>query len=106
MNWTAIGSPDELKFDPGVPVRIGKRWIAVFRQGTGDLVEYFAIDNACPHASAPLCDGTQMHGKIVCSLHLWEFDLRTGACDVAGDWSVATYPVRERDGQLEVGTPD
>ena len=47
-----------------------------------------------------------MHGKIVCSLHLWEFDLRTGACDVAGDWSVATYPVRERDGQLEVGTPD
>lgn len=106
MNWTPIGPPDQLKFAPGVPVRVGARWIAVFRRGTGDGVEYFAIDNACPHASAPLCDGTQMDDKVVCSLHLWEFDLRTGACDVAGDWAVKTYPVREHLGQLEVGTED
>ena len=41
-----------------------------------------SIDNACPHASAPLCDGTVMDGKVICHLHLWEFDVKTGVCDV------------------------
>ncbi|MGE3173590.1 MAG: Rieske (2Fe-2S) protein [Planctomycetota bacterium] len=100
--WVAIGRPDELQFTPGAAVRIGDHWIAVFPlQGEPDR-QWVAIDNACPHAGAPLCDGAVLDGKVVCSLHLWEFDLRTGACDIGADWNVRTWPVRLRDGVLEV----
>lgn len=103
--WTPVGRPEDLRFDPGAPVKLDGHWLAIFRVGDGANASYRAIDNACPHASAPLCDGTQMGSKVVCSLHLWEFDLETGACDVGADWSVATHPCRLRDGLLEVGLP-
>ena len=86
--WVDVGALDEMEFDPGHPVRVEGRWLAVFPSGGG----YRVIDNACPHASAPLCDGTLLNGKVVCHLHLWEFDLETGACDAgaAGAGSIAT----------------
>ncbi len=98
MTWYPIGRPDDLAFEPGAAVRVADRWLAIFRLD-GD---YLAIDNACPHASAPLCDGTVLDGKVVCALHLWEFDLRTGACDVGAQWNVRTYPVRRCGDGLEV----
>lgn len=102
MTWHPIGRPESLRFDPGVAVRAGNRRVAVFPLDGG----YAAIDNACPHASAPLCDGSLLGDKVVCMLHLWEFHLRTGACDVGPQWNVATYPVRVRDGVLEVEVVD
>lgn len=100
--WVDVGPITELNFDPGAPVRVDGHWLAVFELDGG----YYAIDNACPHASAPLCDGTLMHGKIVCHLHLWEFDVRTGACDVGEQWNVRTYRTRVDDGRLAIELPD
>ena len=80
------------------PVQVHDHWIAIFLVGSA----WRAIDNACPHASAPLCDGTVLGGKVVCYLHCWEFDLVTGACDVGEPWNVRTWPVREVDGRLEI----
>lgn len=96
--WIDVGALADLKFTPGAPVRVGDRVVAIFR--TGDTLR--AIDNACPHASAPLCDGTVLDGKVVCFLHHWEFDLATGACDVGAQWNVRTYPVRVADGRVFV----
>ena len=45
-------------------VQIDGQWIAVFRLGQ----DYCAIDNNCPHASAPLCDGTVQDGPGVASV--------------------------------------
>jgi len=101
VSWVDIGAIAELKFGPGAPVKVGNHWIAVFRvEGV-----FRAIDNNCPHASAPLCDGTMFDGKVACYLHCWEFDLVTGACDVGAQWNVKTYPVREIDGRLQVEWP-
>lgn len=102
MSWVDVGAVAELKFAPGCPVRLGDHWLAIFRVDD----EWRAIDNNCPHASAPLCDGTVLDGKVVCYLHCWEFDLRTGACDVGPEWNVKTYPVREVDGRLQIDWPD
>ncbi|HEX5054422.1 MAG TPA: Rieske 2Fe-2S domain-containing protein [Planctomycetota bacterium] len=99
--WVDVGATAELKFEPGAPVQIDGHWIAVFRVDG----QWCAIDNNCPHASAPLCDGTVIDGKVVCYLHCWEFDLRTGACDVGAQWNVRTYPVRELEGHLLVQWP-
>jgi nitrite reductase/ring-hydroxylating ferredoxin subunit len=101
LQWHDIGRPEDLSFSPGAPVRIGDRWLAVFPLGDG----FTAIDNACPHAGAPLCDGSVVKGRIVCFLHCWSFDLLTGVCDVGEDWNVAVYPVRLAEGRLEIGLP-
>jgi nitrite reductase/ring-hydroxylating ferredoxin subunit len=52
-----------------------------------------------------LCDGRIVGERIVCFLHLWSFDLRTGLCDVGPDWNVGAYPVRVVEGRLQVGLP-
>jgi NAD(P)H-dependent nitrite reductase small subunit len=100
--WVDVGALAELKFAPGAPVQVDGEWLALFRLGD-DVV---AIDNACPHAGAPLCDGTVQDGKVVCYLHCWEFDLRTGACDVGSEWNVRTYATRIADGRVYVERPD
>ena len=56
--WVVAGKTDEMRFEPGAAVRIEDHWVGIFRLGT----DYFAIDNACPHAGAPLCDGTGVVG--------------------------------------------
>ena len=98
MRWVDVGNPDELKFTPGAAVRVGDHWLAIFKQD-GD---YLAIDNACPHAGAPLCDGSVQNGKVICYLHMWEFDLRTGESELGEPWNVRSYPVRLHEGRLQV----
>lgn len=100
-SWVDVGALTDLRFGPGAPVRIGEHWLAIFR--VGDALR--AIDNACPHASAPLCDGAVIDGKVVCFLHHWEFDLETGACDVGPQWGVRAYAVRVADGRVLVEWP-
>ena len=100
--WVDVGPLADLKFAPGAALRIGDLWLAVFPLDGG----YVAIDNACPHAGAPLCDGAVLDGKVVCFLHLWEFDLRTGACSAGADWNVRSYAVRVADGRLAIELPE
>jgi nitrite reductase/ring-hydroxylating ferredoxin subunit len=52
----------------------GKR-IAVFNVGGA----YYAIDDTCPHAGAPLCEGSVAGTTLTCPWHGAEFDLKTGA---------------------------
>jgi nitrite reductase (NADH) small subunit len=107
LRWFDAGPVADLRFRPGAAVRVGDRIIAIFRlAGPGGEPQYFAIDNACPHAGAPLCDGTVFGGVVVCFLHCWEFDIRTGACDVGPEWNVASHPVRLVGGRLEIGVED
>jgi nitrite reductase/ring-hydroxylating ferredoxin subunit len=41
----------------------------------------------------------------VCPWHGFDFDVRTGACDVAPDLSVTVYPVRVTDSDVLVELP-
>lgn len=99
--WVDVGAFTDLKFGPGAPVQVDGHWLAVFRLGE----RLVAIDNACPHASAPLCDGTVLDGKVACYLHCWEFDLATGACDVGAEWNVRSYAVRQVEGRVQIDWP-
>lgn len=100
--WLDVGASADFAGRPPAPVRVRDRFVAVFHVDG----EWRCIDNACPHAGAPLCDGTVMDGAVVCFLHCWSFDLRTGACDVGAAWNVRAYPVREVDGRLQIGWPE
>lgn len=40
---------------------------------------FYALDDECPHAGAPLSSGFVQGGKVGCPWHGADFDLRTGA---------------------------
>jgi nitrite reductase/ring-hydroxylating ferredoxin subunit len=59
-----------------------------------------AIGNECPHQSGSLCDGFVEGDIVVCPLHGWEFDLRSGACMTVPGESVPRYEVTVEDGAI------
>jgi ferredoxin-nitrite reductase len=50
--------------------------MAVFKSN-GQL---YGIQNICPHEGGQLCNGWIDGGEVVCPLHGYKFDLKTGAC--------------------------
>lgn len=40
--------------------------------------EFYAFDEYCTHAGAPLSEGTFYDGKVECPWHCAEFDVKTG----------------------------
>ena len=72
--------------------------VALFRRGE----EILAIGNACPHQGGNLCDGRIEGDIVICPLHGWEFDLRSGACMTVPGESVPRYDVTVEDGVVFV----
>jgi nitrite reductase (NADH) small subunit len=72
--------------------------VALFRRGE----EVFAIGNQCPHQGGNLCDGVVEGDIVICPLHGWEFDLRSGACMTVPGESVTRYEVSIDDGAVLV----
>lgn len=63
---------------------------------------FHAIEDHCLHAGGPLHEG-HLEGQIVmCPWHGWRFDVANGACDMNPKVSLRCYPVRVRDGSVEV----
>lgn len=79
-------------------MRGGGRAFAVFNDGG----TYFATDDACPHQGASLAAGAVHMGRVICPLHSWVFELKTGECPRQTHEPVATYPTRIHDGVIEV----
>ena len=78
-------------------------------EGVGVIVargqdgQYYAVQRLCSHAALPLDGGRVRGASIVCPHHGARFDLGSGR--VLGPpayAAIAAFPVRERDGQVEV----
>ena len=64
--------------------------------------EFFALDDECPHRGGPLGAGALENGQVVCPLHGWGFEVKTGACINRPDRPVKTYATRIVDGQVQI----
>jgi nitrite reductase/ring-hydroxylating ferredoxin subunit len=71
---------------PALATFAGQQVVLCRKQG-----EILAIGNECPHEGGSLCDGWVEGDIIVCPLHGWEFDLRSGACMTVPGESVPRY---------------
>lgn len=80
----------------GVKVTIDNDDLALFNSGG----EFYAISDCCPHRGAPLSEGFLEQGKVFCPLHCFDFNLKTGECNVASHLTVATYPTKVEDGDV------
>ena len=68
---------------------------------------YFAIADRCSHDNGPLGEGElEPPHTIICPRHGARFDLRDGrVLTLPAVEDIASYPVRVRDGQIEIGLP-
>jgi len=93
-------------------IRAGDVEVAVCRvAGSDGLVgAYYAVGRRCGHKNAALERGALDGPYLTCPLHYVQFDVRTGRAVTHPDGfeihDLPTYPVRVRDGLVEVGVPD
>lgn len=70
-----------------------------------DGAEVHAFADVCPHQGVPLSDGDLEAGILMCAVHLWEFDVRTGESVNPCGERLVRYGARVADGRVEVGPP-
>lgn len=99
--WTEIARVEDVPPGQGRSVTAGNRELAVFN----DDGAFFAIDDTCPHEGASLGEGTLHDGRVICPLHSWVFEIRTGRCPRDTHEPVSAYPTRCTDGVVEARLP-
>jgi len=80
----------------GVLASVNGRDVVVYRRDD----EILAIGNDCPHQGGSLCDGWVEGDIVVCPIHGWEFDMRSGACMTVPGESVPRYIATVEDGTV------
>ncbi|MDY3559271.1 Rieske 2Fe-2S domain-containing protein [Gemmata sp. JC673] len=98
----ALCTLDDLPTGLGRAFEVGGRSLAVFRGREGEV---FAVDGKCPHKGGPLADGMLIGSQIVCPLHAFRFDGRSGACDQENVCATGAYPVEVSNGQVFITVP-
>ena len=68
--------------------------------------EFYALNNRCPHRGGQLGDGTLVGSDLICPLHQWDFDVRTGISRYDTQDRVETYPVTVKDGKVFLNDTD
>lgn len=75
--------------------RVDGREVAVFRCRSGDV---YAVEAECPHRGGPLADGLVGNHSVICPLHGFVFDLRTGEAPGRECDRLVTHRVLVTDG--------
>jgi nitrite reductase (NADH) small subunit len=102
--WIRVCAIDDIEPERGVAALVGDEQVALFRTFDGAL---YAIGNQDPFTGAYVLSrgivGTRGDIPTVASpLHKQVFDLRTGSCFDDESARVTAFPVRQRDGHVEV----
>ena len=96
---TQVGSESEIGVGQCRVVKHGSVNVAVFHTEEG----WFAVENDCPHAYAPLSGGDVKNCVVECPLHGWTFNIRDGSpVDAPPAATIRTFKVEVADGQVSV----
>jgi nitrite reductase (NADH) small subunit len=85
-----LGPVDRVPPGEGKAFDIGGWRVAVFRTRGGEL---YATQAACPHKGGPLADGIVGGGAVICPLHAYKYDLKSGQPLGNGCPALQTYRV-------------
>jgi nitrite reductase/ring-hydroxylating ferredoxin subunit len=93
-----VKAMDLSKLAPGTMegVELGGKQILLSNLGG----EVYAVDGICTHEESRLADGFMIEDRVVCKLHLSQFELRTGEVDNPP----ATAPLRAYNVKIEEGS--
>jgi 3-phenylpropionate/trans-cinnamate dioxygenase ferredoxin component len=102
VEYIAVGAVDELPEGERLFVEIDGDPIVVFNIAGG----LFAIADLCSHDGGPLGEGDLVDHSVACPRHGARFDIRNGkVLSMPAMIDIPAYPVRVRDGQVEIGLP-
>ena len=79
--------PEELADGKGKAVPVNGTQAAVFKCQN----QLYAIQNRCPHEGADLAGGVVDGGEVICPLHAYRFNLKTGACSTDPNLTARTF---------------
>ena len=65
--------------------------------------DYFGYQAICPHQDVPLCEGLYDGSVLTCHMHLWQWDVRTGAPVGLAEAPLEKYPLIVEDGAIYLG---
>ena len=103
--WIRITACENIPPREGRAALVGDRELAIFNLGD----RFLAVTNRCPHQGGPLCDGIVTGVAVVCPLHAWKVNLKTGSVErplsAAMNACVTTYATRVEAGVLLVEMP-
>lgn len=103
--WTVVCAVDDIPRGQGVAVMVECEQVAIFQTDDG---EFFALGNRDPYTHANVLSrgilGTRGVRSVVVSPMLKHaFELATGVSCDNHEVAVPTFPLRLRDGLIEVG---
>ncbi len=102
--FVTVGRADEIGEGEATAFAVGDEEVAVARVN-GDL---FAFSDICTHRACNLSAGGEIDGtSIECECHGSVFSMETGAVlNPPATEPLATFEVREQDGEIQVATPE
>lgn len=82
-------------------VKLGNREIGIVR--TGERV--FGFNTFCPHRGASLIQGNIHSGEIICPLHHYRFELKTGQAKMGDCSDLEIFPCHLSEEGLKITIP-
>ncbi|SFT73816.1 Rieske [2Fe-2S] domain-containing protein [Algoriphagus locisalis] len=80
-------------------IHLDEHTVALVRSGES----FYAFQSDCPHRGASLFQGTLTEtNEIVCLLHEYRFDLKTGKLKVGSCGDLETYPTELTENGLKI----
>jgi nitrite reductase/ring-hydroxylating ferredoxin subunit len=105
INWYKLFDSVEagnrmVKIGNVTTLQVGKKMICIAHTTEG----FFAVNDKCPHNGASLGNGScTSEGSIVCPVHRYHFDLKTGRAKSGLGDCVETYPIDVRENGVFIG---
>lgn len=96
--WHDVGPVESIPDDGVIAVELEEASVLLTRVWG----EVRAFPNACPHLGMPLDTGEVKAGVLTCQYHGFEFLLVSGECLTAPEVQLPRYPVRIKDGHVQV----
>ena len=94
---------DQVPEGKAAMVKIGDNVYAICNDGG----TFYATDESCPHEGGHLGRGLVNDGCIVCPVHHWAWNLKTGQNNMGiKHLMLKTYPCQIRDGKVYVDMPE
>ena len=68
--------------------------------------QFYALEDACSHDKGPIGSGEVEGLEVICPRHGARFNIQNGkALSMPAVKDIVYYPVREREGKIEIGLP-
>ncbi|MVN20771.1 Rieske (2Fe-2S) protein [Mucilaginibacter arboris] len=98
LEWVKVSENIGIKEAFIKKVKAGNRHVCL----VGFEGKIYAVSAQCPHAGGELAEGWCKDGQIICPVHRYQYDLKTGrGAKGQGDY-IDTFPVEVREDGIYV----